>query len=94
MARFTLKRSLREESCCSLLVVNGGVALRRRSFFSTLRTSPVGMLREPHGFFLRLPVPDFDLLFALADEAGVERGRLAGRRDGRRWSNILSFRTP
>ena len=39
MVRFTLKRSLREESCCSLLVVNGGVALRRRSLRSTVRTS-------------------------------------------------------
>ena len=39
MVRFTLKRSLREESCCSLLVVNGGVALRRRSFFSAERTT-------------------------------------------------------
>src|SRR5260370_16467231 len=39
MVRFTLKRSLREESCCNLLVVNGGVALRRRSFFSALRTT-------------------------------------------------------
>src|ERR1035438_9904171 len=38
MVRFTLKRSLREESCCSLLVVKGGVALRRRSFFSAERT--------------------------------------------------------
>src|ERR1022692_866178 len=26
MVRFTLKRSLREESCCSLLVVKGGAA--------------------------------------------------------------------
>src|ERR1035438_9207733 len=39
MLRFTLKRSLREESCCNLLVVNGGVALRRRSFFSAERTT-------------------------------------------------------
>ena len=39
MVRFTLKRSLREESCCSLLVVNGGVALRRRSLRSTVRTT-------------------------------------------------------
>src|SRR6185437_10404976 len=37
--RFTLKRSLREPSCCSLLVVNGGAGLRRRSFFSMLRTA-------------------------------------------------------
>src|ERR1700686_4411703 len=39
MVRFTLKRSLRDESCCNLLVVNGGVALRRRSFFSAERTT-------------------------------------------------------
>src|SRR5881227_2873801 len=39
MVRFTLKRSLRAESCCSLLVVNGGAALRRRSLRSTVRTS-------------------------------------------------------
>src|SRR5208283_738918 len=39
MVRFTLKRSLREESCCNLLVVKGGAALRRRSFLSTDRTT-------------------------------------------------------
>jgi hypothetical protein len=38
MVRFTLKRSLREESCCSLLVVKGAAALRRRSLRSTVRT--------------------------------------------------------
>src|SRR2546430_12328366 len=39
IVRFTLKRSLREESCCNLLVVNGAAALRRRSFLSTDRTT-------------------------------------------------------
>ncbi len=38
MARFTLKRSLREASCWNLLVVNGAAGLRRRSRFSTERT--------------------------------------------------------
>jgi len=37
--RLTLKRSLRAESCCNLLVVNGGAALRRRSFLSAVRTT-------------------------------------------------------
>src|SRR5205823_3328002 len=41
MVRFTLKRSLRAESCWSLLVVKGAVALRRRSFFSTELTVQV-----------------------------------------------------
>ena len=35
MARFTLKRSLREASCWNLLVVNGAAGLRRRSRVST-----------------------------------------------------------
>ena len=39
ITRFTLKRSLRDASCWSLLVVNGGAALRRRSFFSMSRTA-------------------------------------------------------
>src|SRR5258706_4841541 len=39
IVRLTLKRSFRDESCCSLLVVNGGVGLRRRSFFSAERTT-------------------------------------------------------
>src|SRR5215813_4692059 len=38
MARFTLKRSLRDASCWNLLVVKGAAALRRRSFLSTERT--------------------------------------------------------
>ncbi len=38
MVRLTLKPSCREASCCSLLVVKGAVALRRRSFFSTFLT--------------------------------------------------------
>src|ERR1700761_6873402 len=38
MVRFTLKTSCREASCCSLLVVNGAVALRRRSLRATART--------------------------------------------------------
>ena len=38
MARFTLKRSLREASCWNLLVVKGAAGLRRRSRLSTERT--------------------------------------------------------
>ena len=45
MARFTLKRSLREASCWNLLVVNGAVGLRRRSRFSTELNGPVGASR-------------------------------------------------
>ena len=78
MVRFTLKRSLREESCCSLLVVNGGVALRRRSFFSTERTTHSAFSSASADFFRFLAIRDFDLLFALAQEAGVERRRLGG----------------
>ena len=33
--RFTLKRSLRDDSCCSVEVINGGTGLR---FFSRVET--------------------------------------------------------
>ena len=35
MVRFTLKRSLRDDSCCSVEVMNGGTGLR---FFSRVPT--------------------------------------------------------
>ncbi len=38
IVRLTLKPSCRDASCCSLLVVNGEPAFRRRSFRSTVRT--------------------------------------------------------
>ena len=78
MVRFTLKRSLREESCCSLLVVNGGAALRRRSFLSTERTIQSAFSSAARIFSASSPFGDFDFLLALAYEAGVERRRLAG----------------
>ena len=35
MVRFTLKRNLRDASCCSVEVMNGGTGLRRFSRFAT-----------------------------------------------------------
>src|SRR5208282_3764463 len=77
----TLKRSLREESCCSLLVVNGGVALRRRSFFSTERTTQSAFSSDRRIFSASSPL-DFDLLFAFAEKTCVECGRLGGSQIG------------
>jgi len=76
MVRFTLKRSLREESCCSLLVVKGGVALRRRSFFP-LSGQPNRRVQAPGDFLRFLAVRDFDFLFAFAQKACVECRRLS-----------------
>ena len=56
MVRFTLKRSLREESCCSLLVVKGGAALRRRSFLSTERTIQSAFSRAARIFSASSPL--------------------------------------
>src|ERR1035437_6174008 len=56
MVRFTLKRSLREESCCSLLVVKGGAALRRRSFLSTDRTTQSPVSRAARIFSASSPL--------------------------------------
>ena len=44
MVRLTLKPSWREESCCSLLVVKGGVGLLLRSLRSTSRTDHAAFL--------------------------------------------------
>ena len=82
MVRFTLKRSLREASCCSLLVVKGGAALRRRSFLSTLPNHPVGFFQGDADLFRFFAVVNFDLLFTFSDESGVESRRLAGREVG------------
>ena len=38
MVRWALKPSLRDASCCSVLVVKGGGGERRAGFFSTERT--------------------------------------------------------
>jgi len=83
----TLKRSLRAEPCWSLLVVNaerhcGGVLCGRPTGPANRRS------RRKRGSFGIVAVRYFDLLFALADEAGIERRRLAAA-GVRRWSSIL-----
>ena len=45
MVFFTVKRSLRAASCCSLLVVNGGTGFRFFSFVTTDSTMKVGRLQ-------------------------------------------------
>src|SRR6202158_5245691 len=55
IVRFTLKRSLRDESCCNLLVVKGGAALRRRSFLSTERTTQSDFSRAARIFSASSP---------------------------------------
>jgi hypothetical protein len=77
MVRFTLKRSLREESCCSLLVVKWRRGVAAAFFLVDRAYQPVGLLQRGADLFRILAVRDFDLLFALAHESRVECGRLA-----------------
>ena len=89
MARFTLKRSLREASCWNLLVVNGAAGLRRRSRFSTERTAPVGLLergRDLLGFFV---VSDFGVFSSPMPTKRASNAGGFGPEGARRWSSTL-----
>ena len=55
---------------------------------------PVGVFERRADLFGFFGVPDFNLLFAFAKEAGVEGGRLGASQDARRSSSILFSRKP
>src|ERR1035438_535932 len=87
MARFTLKRSLREASCWNLLVVNGAAGLRRRSRLSTERT----LQSAPSAAALILAASSPFVMGVFSSPIPMNRAAKGGGLAACKWASIVQY---